>query len=693
MVGLLRNDRLRHHALALVAYGLIAVWLTWPQATVGSYAVAGGPIAQADGWQKVWNLWWAKRALLAGDNPLHTDLLFWPQGASLGFQPIDLSNALLTLPLLLAAGPLPAYTLAALLGFALTGYFTFLLALRVGAGWPASLVAGLLATAAPPHLERFVDGQVEHVALQGVALYLLALLAADERRTWRSGVFLALAATLVAYTNWYHALACALLTATFVAWRILANKRLPAVLPWLVALPLLALLAAPALLSFRTGLASSASSAEHWRTQAQFYTVDLVDLVLPSAHHPLWGPAVWAYQAPLHPNSAGWVTTPGYVLLGLALAGLLLATRRAGLWLALAATLIVFSLGPSLRVAGTDTGLPLPVAALVSLLPGLNFGHRRFIIATIAIIPLAIAAAWGLHTLAAGMAGTRARAGLLATLVALALFETAPPPMLLFPDDTPAVYGELRGLPGTLLSVPIDPGGAEAKSASLRAQLTHGRPIIGGYVARPPDYPLAEGAPAIGQLKALSCRSNEIVPQSRAIDLAALAYYDITQIVVHNQRLSAKQARCAHSLLERLGLAPFRDDGQVVAYQVPVSRPQPFVFVGDGWHYPEQEGRRIWRWMTEQGELFIVNTDSRPHTFAITLRAASLLRTRTVEFHLNDRLLLTTLATPEPRTYTLLATVGSGQHKLSLHAPVDRDPAAARDVSLAVEQVTLRQLN
>lgn len=96
------------HLLAGLLYGALALWFTWPQAAVLGQAIVGGPIAEADGWQKVWNLWWVRTALLQGQNPLSTDLLYWPLVLPLGLQPIDLTNALLTLPVLLIAGPLSA---------------------------------------------------------------------------------------------------------------------------------------------------------------------------------------------------------------------------------------------------------------------------------------------------------------------------------------------------------------------------------------------------------------------------------------------------------------------------------------------------------------------------------------------------------------------------------------------------------
>ncbi|NJP04209.1 MAG: hypothetical protein HC837_00555 [Chloroflexaceae bacterium] len=151
----------------------------------------------------------------------------------------------------------------------------------------------------------------------------------------------------------------------------------PLLRPWVSALPLLFLLLLPLLPGLFGGIGDASRSADHWRTQATYYSLDLVDVLLPSAHHPLWGAAINAYQAPLHPSSAGWVTTPGYLALGLALVGLLACWQTARVWGLMIAVLFLFALGTHLRVNGVETGLPLPVAQLFAALPGTSFAFRR----------------------------------------------------------------------------------------------------------------------------------------------------------------------------------------------------------------------------------------------------------------------------------------------------------------------------
>lgn len=698
------NPRLppQQHALAAALYAALAVWLTWPQAALLGSAIVGGPIGHIDGWQKVWNMWWIRTALENGQNPFYTRLLYWPLELPLGLQPIDMTSAALSLPVLLLAGPVAAYGVAALLNFTLSGWISYLLALRVTGSLPGALLAGVIVAAAPQHLVRFLDGQLEHVAIQWVALALLALVHTSEHPTWRAGIWLAGSMLLVCYTSWYHAFFLALATLTWLLWLLARTHRLwPLLRPWLVALPLLLVGLLPILPGLFSGLANAARSADHWRTQAAFYSVDLLDLLLPSANHPLWGAAVRSYQQQFHPNSASWVTTPGYVALLLALlaCGVLLWRRcrrrepvppaLPGLALA-AGVLWLFALGTRLHVGGVDTGIPLPVAQLFAALPGTSFAFRRQLAALTGMLPLAVLAAFGLHVVLAGRSGWQRRV-LFGALAGVLLFELAPPPMQVYRDDTPPVYARLRSQPGTLLVVPIRPRSLATMSSSLRAQMTHQRPIIGGYVARPPDYPMGRSAPLLRRLDSLDCEREYIGPDDQATARSALAFYEIRQIVLHSERLDTRRQTCARQTIERfLGLSPSLESGTIRVYDVPPFQPQPFLYLDRGWYDLERNDARRWRWMSTRGTLQIVNPDDAPRQMVVTLRLESFHTARPVHIALADQQVGTIQVQPGlARPYHLLLTVPPGEHTLHVSAPASEDPMAGRRVSIVLVAANL----
>ncbi|NJK79779.1 MAG: hypothetical protein HC914_07715 [Chloroflexaceae bacterium] len=87
---------------------------------------------------------------------------------------------LLVWPVAAVAGPVAAYGVAAILGFALSGFITYLLGLRVVGSVAGALAAGMMVTIAPKHIDHFVNGHLEHVTLQWLALYVLVLHHATE---------------------------------------------------------------------------------------------------------------------------------------------------------------------------------------------------------------------------------------------------------------------------------------------------------------------------------------------------------------------------------------------------------------------------------------------------------------------------------------------------------------------------------
>ena len=67
------------------------------------------PAGAGDIWQNYWNLWWWKQCLLQGFNPLHSPLLFFPNGANLVFHTHSPFNQVLALPVSLLFGEAAAY--------------------------------------------------------------------------------------------------------------------------------------------------------------------------------------------------------------------------------------------------------------------------------------------------------------------------------------------------------------------------------------------------------------------------------------------------------------------------------------------------------------------------------------------------------------------------------------------------------
>jgi hypothetical protein len=380
-----------------LGYLVATLLATWPLALNFTAAIPGDSF---DGWQNYWNLWWFRTALVERvANPLVTDLLYYPTGVSLYFHTLNPFNGLLTLPVQLAAGLIPAYNAVVIFSWVLAGYGTFLLArwatainncqlsidnsqFSIANSLPPFL-AGLIFTLAPFHMAHLL-GHMQVMSLEWVPFYVLSLLRALRQvragRPWlRSALLAGLFLVLNGLCDWYFVLYLFLFTCFALVWHAivltLARRRAPTSLPatesgtvfpgnlarqnehsWagsvlrLCAPPLVAGVVFVVLLS--PWLLPMVREATQFRFMVRppadlyLYSVSVADFLIPSRLHPLSQPGGLTWPGnQIAPVSERTVAV-GYVGLFLAVAALFVARRRALFWLAALLFFAVLALGP-----------------------------------------------------------------------------------------------------------------------------------------------------------------------------------------------------------------------------------------------------------------------------------------------------------------------------------------------------------
>ncbi len=115
----------RRNLILWAGYLILALVLTWPTANQLTTHLPGDG---GDDPAIAWNLWWVKYALLnEGQNPFHSDFIFYPIGINLAFYTLTTLNAITALPLTLNLGVVTASNLHMLFTFVVGAYGTFLL--------------------------------------------------------------------------------------------------------------------------------------------------------------------------------------------------------------------------------------------------------------------------------------------------------------------------------------------------------------------------------------------------------------------------------------------------------------------------------------------------------------------------------------------------------------------------------------
>lgn len=695
--------RLPSWLLVLLGYLGLGIALTWPLVLRFSSDLPGGAHKDGleDAYQNVWNLWWTVEALSRPTNLWVTDLLFYPDGPNLLFHTLSPGNTLAVAPITALWGPIAGFNALALASFALGGLGMWLLARRYCGPAPA-LLAGIVYVASPFHIAALVsDGQLQIFSHQWLPWYLHFLLLSIERpaERWRrnafwAGVFL----SLTAWGDWYYTLFLLIFSALVLLWQLgrqgVAQIR-TMVAPLLLMAGVFALSTGPLIVAMLSEAARSNYVSILPPDDPARLSADLLAYVVPQRLHPLWGAAPWDWGVDYGVNRRF------YLGLSLLLLALLALWKRpaARPWGLAAGCFLVLSLGPSLRINGQDSGVPLPYQ-LIAELPIVSLTRQpdRFnVLVTIALGMLAAyAAAWLLQH-------WRARPALLiALLAALILVEYWPAPIVTRTPPVPAFYATLPAGPGALLEYPFHPEITYRDAERMRFQSIHGRPISGGYHSR--AYPQPQlGLPVLRDLQAGQLAS-DIVLEAGGWP-AALQTLGYSYIVGYKQQplgpinLQPADEAPFRALVEAgLGVAaPLSEDDWLIVYAVPPAEGLPLVQLRNGWGPIEQPTATTrYRWLPEAAALGLIGAQAGPHRFSFSALPAGGPRTLALEFPAASVQL--PLA-PELRRYHLLVPLANGSNLTqmrSLEPPTSGEQLYGngdlRPISVRIERIGLTLL-
>jgi hypothetical protein len=575
--------------MVLGLYAVLTVLATWPLAAHFGSHVPGDPRDPGDYWAYYWDLWWVKRALLdLRQSPLHTDLLYQPDGTSLYFHSLLLAPSALMAPITAIFGATVSYNTLVFLSFVGSGFGVYLLVLFLLDGeWrrPAAFLAGAAYALSAYRFSRMM-GHLDLLSTQWLPFALLYALRTARDGGWRNPLALAAFTVLTLLTNWYLGASLLLALALILCDRLLgaglagAGRAARRIAPPLLA----AVLLASPVWAGMLGQAGAGGRLPDSLGDSIANSADVVGFVLPSSAHPIWGHAITAVRHRLFGPGENVVENTvflGLVPIVLAVLGWREARSpeaRVFRWIWVVFT--VLSLGPHLHVAGHTLGIagtpiPMPYLLLYHLPYGeLAHGPARFV--TMAGLGQAVLAAFGARRL---LAGGRAHAtALFAALLAAALFETAAVPYPLAPVRIPAAYDHLPPpASGVLLEVPIPDWPAQLPQRMLY-QTRHAWPVFGGYLSRSlPPHPF-HALPGFRELKSLALDADDIDGIDAAARTAAarvtLRAYGASRVMLlkddfqYLPGLESQSDRERAVLVSLLG-DPTYEDAQAALFSVP----------------------------------------------------------------------------------------------------------------------------
>ncbi|MEJ5197623.1 MAG: hypothetical protein WHX53_01755, partial [Anaerolineae bacterium] len=425
--------------------------------------------------------------------------------------------------------------------------------------WPA-MIGALLYAFASARLFYAALGQGNIASSQWIPFAVLYILRVVRRRgRLRDAALAALFIVLQAYAELTYASFLGIFLVIAVLWQVVAawkesgagapQSKKGAVLSLIARVALLAALCgvglAPILANMLPDLAAEGDFFTSGGGFADIFSADLAGYLLPTQLHPVFGDLTRriAHDSAPQPDGTHFPVNKGqhifvgYTALLLVGVGLWRGPHRShGAFLAFAAFLFfVLTLGPHLRVAGHDLGLPLPFD-LVARLPfykGNRYPSRYSVMLLICLAPLVAAGAAYL----AGRLGRLGPTRVLPALALLILFEHLSLPLPLSDLRVPAIYERVAEVPGDFALLELPPGwrnGARVVGKQdvvimqqLWNQTAHGKRILGGNTSRNPEFKFQffSEQPTLARLIALTNAAD--VPQHDALR-AELAHLPVT---------------------------------------------------------------------------------------------------------------------------------------------------------------------
>lgn len=550
---------------------------------------------QGDKYIFFWNLWWVRYTLAIPDQPLfHTNFLFYPQGTSLAFHTLTLTNGLIGILLGSPWNILLAHNLLFLLSFVLGGWFTFLLVRELGGSRSASLLAGIVFSFAHPNWRYVFQCQMNLVCRQWIPLLLLLVLLLLKNGRRRTGLGIGLAAALIFYTSLQQVLFSLLLLVPLVIHGLVVHRPRRTEVKALLTGTVIAILTAGVLAA--PMLVEMAESSDENRITG---SLDQVALRATSLEHILFDHTTGRRSWNQWPDSglAGLAaraleqTMPrrgpllgyGVTLILVTGLGFTLANRRARwpalIWAGAAIPLLWLMLGP--RPESFGHHIPSLHLTLFDL-PGfssIRFPSRYVIPLTLAVAILA-ALSWSALEkcfLAGRRPWARIAVTILVVLFPFAEYSRAPF-RLIDLHQPPAIYHELDkdGLhEGCLLELPFWASGAYFAIGNPRYKTTlfqtiHQQPRVGGHVSRA-GKAMAIALSRNRALVYLSApnRLGRPAPDQQAFT-ELLEDYGIRLINVDRSCYRQEEEEALHELLkQRLGALLIAREKEYLTYRVP----------------------------------------------------------------------------------------------------------------------------
>lgn len=692
----------RWHLGALLAHLVLSAIFTWP--LVLNFLPGAGTLVPGvmleDRDQNLWNLWWVRYALLHGQNPYVTNMIWYPTPISLYYHTLNIFNGLLATPLLSIFSLTTVYNIIVLFSFVMGGYGAFLLVYYLCRNRWAALVGSVVFAYSAYHIAT-MRSLLQLVSLEWVPFFLLFLLQAvyrpdwESRRDfvrwlWRWALPAGFALFLISLVDWYYTM-YSLMLAGFLALYILLGAiwrgsgrglELPfkrslgePLLRIALCLGIYLVLISPILIPTLQELRST-SYMLPVPDSALSNSADLLAFFQPVRGQNLWGQYFtnrrdWPFGSNRYEV---YLTYTALFLVGVALFATRVARPRATLpgsdhassagfsrlpgkwfWAALAAIFFSLALGPVLQVNGaqiewlfTPTSRLFMPYNLIELVPFFNISRSPDRFDMPLTLCLGILAGYGtnvlLNTWRVRWRFNTKGAALSLGAIALILVELFQYPYPQRTADIPQWYYRLGQEPGNFSILELPPQNDYWHGAyRMYFQTANGKPIFGGYISREYPHPFLQSTPGYQELTYVD-GSADMFASGPNEWYSAFAQYDTRYIVLQKARLPDRQdppvdVSPSRDEIKRIlgpSTQPVYSDSQVEVYKVPQPA-QRVAYMSVGEGWQPREAGPNGSFRWMGNQATIIISSPQAEQAYLSFRATSLGQAKRLQIYLGGR--------------------------------------------------------
>jgi len=588
-VMLSKNEPVSDWVTTALLHLVVTFIITFPSILSFHSHFIGGP--RGDKFQFIWNFWWVKHALFNLHRlPFYCDIQYYPTGVSLALHDMAYFWTALSIPLQYFLDPRIILNLFLILCFPLNGLAFYRLAREITKDHRGAIAGSLIFAYSPYLIGRFHVCHIQYLGVFFIPLFILELWRYHHSpRTIfliKAGIYLSLT-SLISY---YYGVALTLILLSFLFYQTISSKTRWAdprywrkiVFQILIMIALIGSIMSPFVIPTLIQL----NRGDYQLKQEPLNNLeensgDLVAYFVPDATIiATWKGwflfergIQWARKinASLSGNKLEKSVYPGWIswiTIGMAL-GLRNFRKRNWPWILLSIFFWIFTLGPTLFVAGKPYLQGLLPWGIFTMIPVLNIirGPTRF--------ACFITLGTGM-LLAAGIALLKEKynprvyktATILITI--LIIIEFLPLPTSLTANNVflSKFYRDLQNDQRnfSILNIPTDFTGATGGGdIYVYTQTIHQKPIIGGHVSREPEYAL-KTLHESAFLQAVALQMDKGDPQSPfnndgVTDMPeTLRRLKVGYIIVHKSLLTENEFRRVVMLLEQgIGSHIFED--------------------------------------------------------------------------------------------------------------------------------------